>query len=1250
MRKLFLLWFVSLMMVQGTFATCQQYITGNAISCPGASNGNAVINYLQTGMHFKWFNGDSTDVSLFNLPTGPVSADIYDSSYNLLCHLTATVGNYSIMTPYLSVTSIDTICQGIFYPGMTVEGLNTDTHQCSFQWSNGPDGMNFWYQDTLHTPGTYSVTITDTACPVNTATLSANLGYKPRITASYSGPALSICPGATLTFPVDIANDNGLWMVNVIQNGYEYGASGSVSPVTATASAGDYQVLVYDYNCPNDSVYFSGTIGTIVVYNAWTDVVTNSTSCSNCNGSVTFNPSGGTPPYYYSWYNNGGQPVGSSSSTLTQLCGDTYLYITVTDAQGCTALDSVTIINEDQFTLSASNTNITCQHPNDTTIVTVAGNSSFYIYNWGDGSIDTAASPHAHIYSHPGNYDISATDSVGCQANQNDNILNTGINIVLLVQTNPYCSGVDQGKIKISVSNGVAPYHYTWNNAATGDSLTGLMAGNYLVTVTDNAGCSASARYDLHTVNQEPGFYVFIPVFEATCNGQGSVAGQVSGGRPPYHYSWNTMPAQSTDTAYNLAPGTYSLTVTDSVGCQALGVAHLVSGCTNIITGWIFANSVNTCVPDTTSVPINGITVMAIGATHIYYGNTDATGLYEIDVPDTGTYRIVAIGGTSCDSLFACVDTAIRFDSTGRLVKNQNFTQRSQIGYDIAIHPGWLQCSPGFTKQYWVYCYSNSNLPYVGVDTVTFTYDEKLIYQYSLPPYPVNNPGTHTLTWILDTIGTWPGVKLNSFFIVPANISPNQFLKTSVAITPVAEDCEPGNNFFNDSSSCGGSHDPNEKTVSPLGGLTPADSVLTYTIHYQNTGTAATRFIVVTDTLTSGLDPATVLNLASSDTYSGFKISGTGILTWTFNPLSLPDSITDPNGSKGFITFSVKRKPNQAVGQTITNTAYIYFDYNTAVITNTVRDTLVPQPCAAVHDTIVVQTCSNAPYAFYGHDYSAAGTYFDTVTTGGGCDTIVMLILTIEQAPAPTFTATSPLCVGQSGNFTYTGTTGGGIVYSWNFGGGQISSGTGAGPFSVSWNAAGAKSVICNVNLNGCNVADTVMITVYAIPVSNAGVDTAYCNGDSASLGGPPTQGYTYTWQPNFGLSDPFISNPVATLRNGSDTAVSLTYTVTTLSNGCASTASVTVTVAICEGLTSINTTNLFTLYPNPADDYVMIDFDAAYTGASILVKDITGRQLFETRLQNSPQQIPTANLPAGVYIVTLYNNGQVGARLMVKD
>ncbi len=160
-------------------------------------------------------------------------------------------------------------------------------------------------------------------------------------------------------------------------------------------------------------------------------------------------------------------------------------------------------------------------------------------------------------------------------------------------------------------------------------------------------------------------------------------------------------------------------------------------------------------------------------------------------------------------------------------------------------------------------------------------------------------------------------------------------------INPTTNDCDTTNNHLHTSGIVTGSYDPNEKTVSPAGNILNTDSVLTYTIHFQNTGNDTTHFVIVTDTLPTSLDPTTVVNLASSAPFSEFSISGTGILKWVFNPLFLPDSASNEPASKGFVMFKIKVKPNLPFGTTINNKAAIYFDYNPAVITNYATNSII---------------------------------------------------------------------------------------------------------------------------------------------------------------------------------------------------------------------------------------------------------------------------------------------------------------------
>lgn len=134
-----------------------------------------------------------------------------------------------------------------------------------------------------------------------------------------------------------------------------------------------------------------------------------------------------------------------------------------------------------------------------------------------------------------------------------------------------------------------------------------------------------------------------------------------------------------------------------------------------------------------------------------------------------------------------------------------------------------------------------------------------------------------------------------------------------------------------------GSFDPNDKMeshgdkilISSFG----ANDFLTYTVRFENTGTASAINVKITDVLDSKLDENSIKMLDASHFYTMDRVGNQ--LTWDFENIQLPASIVDTNVGKGHITFSIKPKPGFAVSDIITNAASIYFDFNPAVITNT---------------------------------------------------------------------------------------------------------------------------------------------------------------------------------------------------------------------------------------------------------------------------------------------------------------------------
>ena len=161
---------------------------------------------------------------------------------------------------------------------------------------------------------------------------------------------------------------------------------------------------------------------------------------------------------------------------------------------------------------------------------------------------------------------------------------------------------------------------------------------------------------------------------------------------------------------------------------------------------------------------------------------------------------------------------------------------------------------------------------------------------------------------------------------------------------PLVTDFNPLNNSYCYSRNVTGSFDPNDKTVSPIGMGTSGDIAatetdLTYLIRFQNTGNGPAVNIVVKDTLSTNVDVNTFEMLGSSHNYN-LEILPSNILKWKFNNIMLPDSNSNEPGSHGYIQYRIKRTNNNTPGTQIKNTAYIYFDFNEPVVTNTAINTI----------------------------------------------------------------------------------------------------------------------------------------------------------------------------------------------------------------------------------------------------------------------------------------------------------------------
>ena len=323
----------------------------------------------------------------------------------------------------------------------------------------------------------YSVSITNCGGPVANFTWSGTcLGNTTTFTDGSSGGS----PPYTYNW------DFGDSTTSILQN-----------PIHLFGGTGTYTVslIVTDSVGQSDTAIYSVSIdGPIASISASTNVSCNGGS----DGSAIVSVSGGTIPYTYNW-----SPSGATNDTVLGLSAGTNI-VTVTDASGCTAQDSVIIIEPTVLTATATSIDANCGNADGTATVTAAGGTTPYTYQWDSlaGGQTTATA----IGLLAGTYTVTVTDANGCIANASATV-NGPASITLVTSgTNAGCNSVCDGIAAVAVSGGISPYTYLWDDpgAQTTDTAISLCAGTYMITVTDATSCSATANVVITNSGGDP--------------------------------------------------------------------------------------------------------------------------------------------------------------------------------------------------------------------------------------------------------------------------------------------------------------------------------------------------------------------------------------------------------------------------------------------------------------------------------------------------------------------------------------------------------------------------------------------------------------------------------------------------------------------------------------------------------------------------------------------------------------------------
>ena len=380
--------------------------------------------------------------------------------------------------------------------------------------------------------------------------------------------------------------------------------------------------------------------------------------CFEDGGTITIDINGGAGNYTWDW--NGAAP--DNSTVLTDLAAGDYT-VDVTDQDGCTQSATATIEATVLLELTTSSNPATCpgEEDGDATVVITGGEPPYSIVWDGDANLSTAT-----ITNQAGGvHVVEITDARGCVKTASVEIENLSTGPIIDAElTELDCFGGTEAEIDLTITGGLAPYTFDWGvGEPTTEDRTGLAAGTYEVTVTDAAGCEATASYEFldpaeiectATATSSYLTYFNVSRFEAT---DGSAEVTVTGGTGAYTYAWSS--GATTATASGLPGGTASVTVTDANGCTCTTDVELEEP--SMISDFVFEDEDGDGIQDATEVGLDGVNITLTGTDFMgvpvnFSAVSDANGAYRFDQLPMGNYFMIFQLPNFQDYLFSPVD------------------------------------------------------------------------------------------------------------------------------------------------------------------------------------------------------------------------------------------------------------------------------------------------------------------------------------------------------------------------------------------------------------------------------------------------------------------------------------------------------------------------------------------------------------------------------------------------------------------
>lgn len=1087
----------------------------------------------------------------------------------------------------------------------TVTGV---TGTSTFGWSSGSDSASTTVSPVIST--TYTVTVTsasgctatasrnvtvnptpvviitpatDTICAGTNTTLTASGGaggpggYRWSVGGPPGGASITVAPATTTTYYVTVTNGGGPGACSATDSVVvvKPAPTVAITPATVTVCAGTSATLTasgggtYAWNTGStiDSIVVTPTVTT-----TYTVTVTSANGCTaTANRTVNVNPAPvvtvnpatssiciGNPvtltatvagPGFgnrYVWSN----AAITAAITVSPTATTTYV-VTVTGTNTCTATASAEVVVNSSLVPIITPSNPTSCAGSPVTLTVTAGTT--YAWSNGAGTRVINVAPATST-----TYTVTVTNGVGCSGTAS---VNVSVNPAVTAAVNPASATICAGaSASLSASGGTS---YVWSTGNDSATITVIPAITtiYRVTVSDSAGCSATASATV-TVNRAPVAGITPPT-AAVCAGSGITltAASVGGGGGPVTYAWSTGSTTAAITVNPVATATYTVTITNTTGCPAAASRTVTVNPLPAATITPVADTI--CAGSSATLTASG--AAGGGAGGYRWSNGGFGAAITVAPTATTTYTVTVTGAGGCTAIATSTvlvkpapaatvtpakDTICGGGSTV-LIASGGGTYAWSNSVSTAINA----VSPAATTTYTVTVTGSDGCSATAAGTVTVNTVSAAI-----------TPAVSSLcTGQSDTLVASGGTTY---------LWSNGSSSSSITITPSASatysvTVSAGNNC---SASATASVSVNA-TLVPV--ITPATSnicyggVATLTVSagnsYQWSNNLTTQSIVVAPSATTTYT-VTVSNGAGCSGTANVTVNVNANPTATITPATVAicrgqsTVITAAGGtayvwSTGNDSASITVSPAATIAYkvTVSNAAGC-----SATATRTV--TVNPLPIATINPPVSnICTGGNATLtAIGGTSYlwstgattaaitvspSVTTPYTVTVTNATGCTVTATRTVTITPVTATITPTSDTVCSGTNVTFTATGGGGGPGGYRW-------STGAGAATITVAPTTTTTYTVTVT-NGTGCTATASSVVTILPVTASITPAIDSVCSGSSTTL--TANAGNSYSWSSGVHTQTTTVS-PTATT----------TYTVTvTNSHGCSATASRTVVVKV---------------------------------------------------------------------------------------